>query len=74
MVQIQEMTIPKFRDDANGNMISDQNKNISSIDYNHFNLPQKVTFSDGNSMESRSFGMMRWEQNCQKSYTIAMEL
>lgn len=31
--------------DANGNMISDANKNITSIAYNHLNLPIKVTFA-----------------------------
>ncbi len=29
--------------DVNGNMISDQNKSISSIVYNHLNLPQTIT-------------------------------
>jgi hypothetical protein len=30
--------------DANGNMISDNNKGISSISYNHLNLPIQVLF------------------------------
>ncbi|WMW76928.1 DUF6443 domain-containing protein [Flavobacterium sp. 20NA77.7] len=30
--------------DANGNMIADANKGISSIIYNHLNLPKKITF------------------------------
>lgn len=30
--------------DANGNMIADANKGISSIVYNHLNLPKKITF------------------------------
>ena len=30
--------------DANGNMISDANKGITKIEYNHLNLPTKVTF------------------------------
>ncbi|WP_276378530.1 DUF6443 domain-containing protein [Flavobacterium sp. H4147] len=30
--------------DANGNMISDNNKNITAITYNHLNLPAKITF------------------------------
>ncbi|WP_412560624.1 DUF6443 domain-containing protein [Winogradskyella sp. MIT101101] len=30
--------------DANGNMTSDANKDISSIDYNHLNLPTRVGF------------------------------
>ena len=33
--------------DANGNMLSDANKGISSITYNHLNLPQTLTV-DGN--------------------------
>ncbi|MCC9073233.1 RHS repeat-associated core domain-containing protein [Flavobacterium sp. F-65] len=35
--------------DANGNMISDANKNITAITYNHLNLPILITFgSTGN--------------------------
>jgi len=34
--------------DANGNMTSDQNKNIENISYNHLNLPTKIFFGDGN--------------------------
>ncbi|MCD0476772.1 DUF6443 domain-containing protein, partial [Flavobacterium sp. EDS] len=30
--------------DTNGNMISDKNKNITEIRYNHLNLPTKITF------------------------------
>lgn len=30
--------------DANGNMVIDKNKNITSIVYNHLNLPTKITF------------------------------
>jgi Leucine-rich repeat (LRR) protein len=33
--------------DANGNMISDKNKNITAITYNFLNLPDKVTKSTG---------------------------
>lgn len=33
--------------DANGNMTRDNNKNITSINYNHLNLPEKVTMSTG---------------------------
>ena len=32
--------------DANGNMILDKNKHITAIDYNHLNLPTKVTFAN----------------------------
>jgi len=34
--------------DANGNMTVDKNKNISSIVYNHLNLPTKIIFPTGN--------------------------
>lgn len=34
--------------DANGNMIKDENKNITAIDYNHLNLPIRILFGDGN--------------------------
>jgi len=33
--------------DANGNMISDKNKNITAITYNYLNLPQQVTKGTG---------------------------
>ncbi len=34
--------------DTNGNMISDANKGISSVTYNHLNLPTKITISGVN--------------------------
>lgn len=37
--------------DANGNMISDANKGITGIEYNHLNLPTKVTFDADNFIE-----------------------
>ncbi|UUF12936.1 MULTISPECIES: DUF6443 domain-containing protein [Flavobacterium] len=37
--------------DANGNMFTDKNKNISAIAYNHLNLPKKITFGTGNTIE-----------------------
>ena len=37
--------------DANGNMITDKNKGIASITYNHLNLPTKVDFGFGNSID-----------------------
>ena len=32
--------------DVNGNMITDDNKNIVSIEYNHLNLPRKIVFDN----------------------------
>ncbi|TXD75329.1 hypothetical protein ESW18_20890, partial [Algoriphagus ratkowskyi] len=33
--------------DANGNQISNSDKNIDQIEYNHLNLPSRVTFASG---------------------------
>ena len=40
-----------YTHDANGNLISDGHKGISNVDYNHLNLPKKVTWSNGNWIE-----------------------
>jgi RHS repeat-associated protein len=37
--------------DANGNMLSDANKGIADISYNHLNLPTKVTITGQGSIE-----------------------
>ena len=37
-------TVDDYDYDANGNMIKDNNKNITAITYNHLNLPTKITF------------------------------
>ncbi|MCP4123301.1 MAG: hypothetical protein GY751_16230 [Bacteroidetes bacterium] len=37
--------------DKNGNLISDDNKEISSIIYNHLNLPTIISWDDGRSIE-----------------------
>jgi RHS repeat-associated protein len=37
--------------DANGNMITDKNKNITEIIYNHLNLPTKITFGTTGTIE-----------------------
>jgi len=37
-----------FGYDDNGNMTSDQNKGITSIVYNHLNLPTQIIFGNGN--------------------------
>ena len=39
---------PDYAYDANGNMISDQNKNIVKIKYNHLNLPTEILFGNNN--------------------------
>ena len=36
--------------DDSGNMIKDRNKGLETIVYNHLNLPEKVTFTNGNSI------------------------
>src|SRR5690606_9830937 len=36
--------------DGNGNMLSDLNKNITSITYNFLNLPELITFGNGNTI------------------------
>ncbi|MEO8235549.1 MAG: DUF6443 domain-containing protein, partial [Flavobacterium sp.] len=36
--------------DANGNMTKDDNKAIIGINYNHLNLPTKITFAEGNNI------------------------
>lgn len=35
---------------ANGSMITDKNKNITAIKYNHLNLPTQITFGNGTSI------------------------
>lgn len=37
--------------DANGNMITDKNKNITDIKYNQLNLPKKITFGTTGNIE-----------------------
>ena len=49
--------------DANGNMIRDDNKDITSIDYNHLNLPTQVDFGSGDYMEYLyDASGVKWEQ------------
>ncbi|MCD8413257.1 DUF6443 domain-containing protein [Tenacibaculum finnmarkense] len=40
-----------YKYDVNGNMISDANKGITNITYNHLNLPKRVTFNNSNQIE-----------------------
>ncbi len=42
--------VDDYQYDLNGNMTQDQNKNITSIAYNHINLPTKITFSTGSNI------------------------
>ncbi|MFA7616849.1 MAG: DUF6443 domain-containing protein [Weeksellaceae bacterium] len=37
--------------DANGNLIKDRNKGITSITYNYLNLPEQIVFENSNSIE-----------------------
>jgi len=37
--------------DANGNMLTDKNKNITAIIYNQLNLPKKITFGTSGTIE-----------------------
>ena len=37
--------------DGNGNLTKDQNKKITEITYNHLNLPKKITFATGNTID-----------------------
>jgi RHS repeat-associated protein len=37
----------EYKYDGNGNMISDENKGIASISYNHMNLPIEIIFKTG---------------------------
>ena len=41
-----------FTYDANGNMITNTNKGITAITYNHLNFPKKVTFNTGDQQRS----------------------
>ncbi len=41
----------EYEYDANGNMTVDKNKGISAIEYNLLNLPTKVLFEDGGTIE-----------------------
>ena len=41
----------EYKYDKNGNLTKDLNKNITDIQYNFLNLPSRVVFVDGNSIE-----------------------
>ncbi|MCF8457027.1 MAG: DUF6443 domain-containing protein [Bacteroidales bacterium] len=47
-----ELTTEYFYD-ANGNLTEDKNKRITSIEYNHLNLPKKIEFAAGSSSINR---------------------
>jgi len=38
--------------DANGSLIRDDNKDISTITYNHLNLPEKILWTNGNEIDN----------------------
>jgi len=40
-------TTGEYTYDVNGNMLTDKNKDITSIEYNHLNLPRKVVKANG---------------------------
>ena len=44
-------TVDDYDYDLNGNLIKDDNKGITTISYNHFNLPRKITFGTKGSIE-----------------------
>ncbi|WP_347053585.1 DUF6443 domain-containing protein [Flavobacterium olei] len=44
-------TDDEYSYDNNGNLISDKNKNITEITYNHLNLPKKITFGTSGTIE-----------------------
>ncbi|WP_306352603.1 DUF6443 domain-containing protein [Flavobacterium sp. '19STA2R22 D10 B1'] len=46
-----EMILGDYVYDVNGNVISDLNKGITKVVYNHLNLPLEVTFKTGNKLK-----------------------
>lgn len=42
---------PDYRYDSNGNMIEDKNKGITTIQYNHLNLPTVISFTQDRRIE-----------------------
>ncbi|WP_121329946.1 MULTISPECIES: DUF6443 domain-containing protein [unclassified Flavobacterium] len=44
-------TVDDYDYDLNGNLIKDDNKGINVIDYNHLNLPKKITFGTKGTIE-----------------------
>jgi RHS repeat-associated protein len=44
-------TVDDYSYDASGNMTADENKGIIKIDYNHLNLPTKITFVTGDEIK-----------------------
>ncbi|MEO1516296.1 MAG: RHS repeat-associated core domain-containing protein, partial [Bacteroidota bacterium] len=43
--------VGEYTYDANGNMITDEHKDISNIAYNHLNLPERIDWTDGRWIE-----------------------
>ncbi|MCI5054664.1 MAG: hypothetical protein MRY83_01080, partial [Flavobacteriales bacterium] len=46
-----DQSVNTYQYDLNGNLISDQSKNITNIEYNHLNLPAIIKFSDGSELQ-----------------------
>lgn len=45
------LLLPDFNYDGYGNLIANKDKEIGNIDYNHLNLPIKITFDSGDKIE-----------------------
>jgi RHS repeat-associated protein len=50
---VNAQTTPQYAYDTNGNLISDMNKGITNITYNHLNLPLVITFTNDASNQPR---------------------
>ena len=57
-------TVDDYTYDANGNMLTDANKGITSITYNHLNLPTQVTLGSGNIQYIYDATGVKTEEDC----------
>jgi RHS repeat-associated protein len=64
--------ITDYNYDANGNLISDQNKGISSITYNHLNLPQTITVTGKGTITYTydATGNKLWKETVENNVTV----
>ncbi|MEM0544055.1 RHS repeat-associated core domain-containing protein [Flavobacterium sp. j3] len=60
--------------DALGNMISDQNKGITSISYNHLNLPIKIIFNNNTNTRIEYLYTANGQKTQKKVYTSSTEM